>query len=145
MVEARADVAGVAQHAVFVMDSEQQRADAGAGTLRISEAADDEFLAPAAFELDPVGRAARHIRGVAPLADHAFEADLAGGDDQFVRFGAEFGGKPHLLRSGILKHLFEHRAAVDQRHLAQVVAVEVRNIEQEVIDVDGAVAVERRL
>jgi hypothetical protein len=145
MIEARADIAGVAQHAVVVMDPEQQRADAGARALRIGEAADDEFLAPAAFQFDPVGRAARDIAGVAPLADHAFEADLAGGDDQFIRPGAEFGREPHLVGFGLLEHLFEHRAAVDQRHLAQVVAVEVRNIEQEVIDVDGAVAVECRL
>ena len=64
-VEAGADVAGVAQPARLVVDAEQQRAEPGARALRVGVAADHELLALRALELDPVGRAARHVGRVA--------------------------------------------------------------------------------
>ena len=60
-IKAGADPAGVLQHALFVVHAQQQGADAGACALRIGIAADHELLPAAALELDPVGRAARHI------------------------------------------------------------------------------------
>jgi hypothetical protein len=84
-IEAAADVARVAQHAFLVVGAQQQRADAGARTLGVGVAGDHEFLALAAFQLDPFGRAARDIARVAALADHAFQADLAGGGHQPFR------------------------------------------------------------
>jgi hypothetical protein len=55
LAEAGAHVACIPQAAFLVMHAQQQRAQAGARTPRIGEAADDELLALATLELDPVG------------------------------------------------------------------------------------------
>src|SRR5256885_2577120 len=50
--------------------------------FRSGVARDHEFLAQAALELDPVRTAPRGIGAAAPLADHALQAQLAGGGHQ---------------------------------------------------------------
>ena len=54
--EAGADLAGVDELMTRVVVAKQQGAEAGAGSSRIGEAADDEFLAGFALELQPVPR-----------------------------------------------------------------------------------------
>src|SRR5256885_7193902 len=61
------------------MHGQDQGAQARARALGIGVARDHEFLAQAALELDPVRTAPRGIGAAAPLADHALQAQLAGG------------------------------------------------------------------
>ena len=77
LAEACAHIARMAQCAVVAVHGQHQRAKAASATLRVGVAGHHKFLAQAAFELDPVGRAARCIGRVAPLADHALKAQLA--------------------------------------------------------------------
>jgi hypothetical protein len=53
VVEPGADLARVAQPAVGVV-ADEQRAEAGAGALRVGPAAHDELLLVHALELEPV-------------------------------------------------------------------------------------------
>src|SRR3954447_3938756 len=70
LVEAGADLAGVAQ-AVAVVVAEQQRPEVGTGALGRGEAADDQLLALLALELEPVLGALVGVRAVGALGDQA--------------------------------------------------------------------------
>src|SRR4029077_14496403 len=74
---AGAGAAGIFQRAVIVI-AEHERADRAFEMRGILVAEDDKFLVLLAFRLDPVVAAARAMRRVAPLRDHAFETELAG-------------------------------------------------------------------
>ena len=73
LVEARADLAGVAQLAVLVV-ADEQRAELAARALRRREAADHQLLLGVALELQPVARAAADVGAVGALGDHALPA-----------------------------------------------------------------------
>ena len=77
-IEPRADLPGVDQLAVRVVVAEQQRAESDPGTLRVGEAADHEFLAAFALELQPVLVAPAHVRRAGQLGDQPFPAVVAG-------------------------------------------------------------------
>src|SRR6188508_1651373 len=70
-VETRADLAGKHEVVLIVM-SNQQGTETLPSALRIGESSDDELLRRLAFHLQPVGRAAVLVAGVAPLGDDAF-------------------------------------------------------------------------
>ena len=77
VVEAGADLAGVAQPAVLVV-ADQQRAEVRARALRRRVAADHQLLLGVALELAPVARAGGAVGAVGALGDDALEALAAG-------------------------------------------------------------------
>src|SRR5215813_473568 len=72
-IEAGANLAGKGE-VVAVVASDEQRAEADAGSLRIGESADDEFLRRFDLHLEPVLRASMFVWRATPLRDHAFPA-----------------------------------------------------------------------
>src|SRR6185369_9540018 len=78
LVETAADPPGVAQGAGFVVLPDEQRAQPQARAAGFGIAADDEFLARPALELDPAPAAAAAVGCPGPLADQAFQPELAG-------------------------------------------------------------------
>ena len=78
VVEAGADLAGIAKLAVVVI-TKQKCAETFARTLRIGEPADDHLLPLRAFDLHPLARTrSARVARVRFLADGALEAKLAG-------------------------------------------------------------------
>ena len=132
--ESGTHVAGVAQRAVFAVDAQQQRADAGARALRVGVAADDEFLPLAALELDPVGGAPRHIGRVSALGDHAFQAQAARRRQYLLGRRVEHRAEPDLVLRLALDDALQHLAPILQGHVAQVVAGAIGKVEQVVDD-----------
>ncbi|KDS78493.1 hypothetical protein KM22_02777 [Bordetella bronchiseptica KM22] len=107
--EARPHAARIAQLAALAQ-AHQQGAQVAARAGRFGIAADDEFLARAALQLQPALRAAGPVRRVQALADQAFQAQPAG----FV---------PGRLAFGVVGHrqaLREHQRRV-LGHLPQQV------------------------
>ena len=79
VIEPGAATAGVAQHALRIVIAEQQRAEAVPRAARVGKADHDEFVALVAFDLEPVGAAARPgTAGRARFAIDAFELEVAG-------------------------------------------------------------------
>ena len=146
LVEAAAHIARIAQLAVPIIRAQQQRADAAARALRVGIAADHEFLAVTALELDPLLAAARRVGRAAPLADHAFQAQLAGSGQQLLWRSVQLGGKTHQRRvRQLFQQLLQQRAARFHWLATQVVAVEIRHVEQVIHDLAGGFLVERQL
>src|SRR5262245_14904733 len=73
-VEAGADLAGVDELVAGVVVAEQQGAEPGAGPAWVSEAADDEFLAALALELQPVPGPAGAVGRIGTLGDDPLPA-----------------------------------------------------------------------
>src|SRR5204863_4432581 len=78
VVEAGADPPGIAKFAARVVIPEQQRAKADALSAWIGEADDQELIGIKAFDLQPLGAAARSIGLVGALRDNAFDFVIAG-------------------------------------------------------------------
>src|SRR5215468_4706789 len=76
-VEAGADLAGVGELVTGIVVAEQQGAEPGAGPPRVGEAADDEFLAGFALELQPVLGPAGAVGRIGALGDDTLPAALA--------------------------------------------------------------------
>src|SRR5580704_11262088 len=74
LAEAGADLSGVDELAGGVVVAQQQRAEPGAAPARVGEAADDEFLAGFALELQPVPGPAGPVGGVGALGDDPLPA-----------------------------------------------------------------------
>src|SRR5262245_63910101 len=72
--EAGADLAGVNERVTGIVIAEQQGAEPGAGTSRVGEAADDEFLAALALELQPVPGPAGAVGRIGALGDDPLPA-----------------------------------------------------------------------
>jgi hypothetical protein len=72
--EAGADLAGVGELVTGVVVAQQQGAEPGAGPARVGEAADDEFLAVLALELQPVPGPAGAVGRAGALGDDALPA-----------------------------------------------------------------------
>ncbi len=143
LVEAGADAARVTQlPAALVVNAEQQRAERAARPLRLGVAADHEFLPPRRLQLDPVGRAARSVRGVLALADQPFEPEPVRRLEQALGARIEGLAVADRRRRRCADQRAEHRTALVQRHVAQVVSGEVREVEHEVLQPFGVPAVE---
>ena len=76
--EAGADAARVDEAAVAIVHAQQQRAELGAGALRIGVAADHELLPRHALDLQPCLPAPGGVGRVLPLRHDALEAHAAG-------------------------------------------------------------------
>jgi hypothetical protein len=130
IVETGADLSGIAQLAVLI-DAEQQGAESLARALRIGEAADHHLLPARAFRLDPVARPEPVAIGrLGAFRDHAFEPQLAGLPEVVVAVSQKLRPDANGTHT-VADHRTQHRFAVGQRGTAQVVAVEVENVERE--------------
>ena len=145
LAEAGADVACILQRAVGVVHAEQQRAEIGARPGRIGIAGDHEFLAALALQLDPVGAARAAVRRALALADDAFQAERERRLDHAVGRRVEHFAEADARRGRLRNHAVQQCAARFQRRDAQVVAIEVRQVEEVVDDVLGAARIERVL
>src|SRR4029077_19821446 len=67
---------GHVHQALALVETDVERAEAGARALGIGVAADHELLAPLALDLEPVGRSPRLIRARKLLGHDALEAQL---------------------------------------------------------------------
>src|SRR5689334_3688384 len=91
---------------------------------------DDEAVRLCALDLDPLPEAARAIRGILVLRDDAFETMLAGGFEDIAAIAV------NRLRQTdsallILQKRLEEVAARGQFEAADIVAVEVQQVEGE--------------
>ncbi len=145
LIEAGADLAGVLQLAVIVMQTQQQRPETAARALGFGITDDDEFLPILALDLHPAVAAAGHVAAPRTLADQPFETHLAGALENALGLLAEVGGKPQQLAVATLEQPGQQRSALFERHLAQVVAFQIGRIEQVVEDAAAAPGLERVL
>ncbi len=144
-IPAGADVARVLQLAVRVVVAEQEAADFRGRARAVGEAADHELLARVGFELEPGRRAGRHVGRVDALGDDAFQPQGAGRREDAARIPIEVRAEVHALDALGLDKLLEQRPPGVQRHVAQVVAGEIEQVEQEVVDAVSARRIERVL
>ena len=141
-VEAGADVACIAQCTLVVVNTQQERPETSARSLRIGPTTDDELLPLGAFELDPVRRTAGAIDGILALADDAFKAELACGQSDVAARRVELVAETDRVGIDAVDQRLEDATPVFQRHFAQVLSAAERQIENEVDDVFGACLVE---
>src|SRR5215468_11441002 len=144
--EAGPDLAHVHETSRVVVHSEEQRTDAGAAALGIGEAADHELLLLDALRLQPAPAAARPVRRVPALRDHALERHAARLPEE--RLAASH----HVIAvaqrwSGIagLEQGAQRLLALHERNLGEVVAIEVQQVEDEVDGLVAPVSAERVL
>ncbi|MNF80733.1 hypothetical protein D3C84_629830 [compost metagenome] len=136
LVEPGADLAGVAQlAAIALMQPQQQRPEGLARALRLGETNNDEFLPVLAFEFDPVAAAPRDIGRPQALADQPLHVHLAGGVEQGAGLLVKRLGEAQQRLSTGLEHGRQRGPTFFDRHLAQVHAIEVWQIEQVVENV----------
>src|SRR3569832_2866501 len=76
-VEARADLAGITELAVIVLNTDEQGTELITAPRRIGVAADHEFLALIALLLEPIAAARGFITCVGALGDDAFQVMMA--------------------------------------------------------------------
>ena len=127
MVEACADLAGVAQTLVLLV-AHQQRAEVRARPLRRGEAADHELLLEVALELEPVARAGgRAVRAVCALRDQPFEALAAGLAEQLRAVLVAVRAVAHPPAE--LEGLAQERLALAQWQVANVAAIVAQQVE----------------
>ena len=102
--------------------------------LAVRVPADDELLLVAALQLDPVAVARAAVRRVGALAHHAFEALLAGRAEAVGAVAAHVHAVAHVV-GRVLQQLLEQLFALDERPVAQVLAVERQQVERQVGEV----------
>jgi hypothetical protein len=131
----------------FLVDTEQQAADLCRPLAAVDIAADHELLPQLALELEPGLAAARNVGRIGPLGDHALQLQLPGRGQDGRRVGLEIRAVAHRLLRLLFKQGLEQSAAIGECRLAQVVAREEREVEDEVDDRVAAARplVERRL
>ena len=104
-------------------------AEISPSSLGIGVTADHEFLAPLAFEFDPVAGASADVAAVRFFGDNSFQPALRGGvKESFSRFH-------HVVAVVRLtekrQEAFQALFAVHQRQRAQIMAVKCQAIEEE--------------
>ena len=114
----------------FLVSAQHQRADRVARSARRHIAADDELLPRRAFGLHPALAAARAIRRVAVLRDDAFEAEPAGVLQHERAVLLEMLAVADDSAGSRRRACASSGLALDQRHLRQIVAVEMQEIER---------------
>src|SRR5882672_10734865 len=127
LVEAGADLAHVDEVSALVVESENERSEILSAAFWIGVSANHALLALRDFDLQPIARPFFLIGAVAFLGEDAFQSALAGYFKQLaallgivVGVSNDFSGFEHGLQQ-FLPHL--------QTHSAQVVAIEVEQIE----------------
>ncbi len=104
-------------------------------SLRVGPAADDELLAAPALQLDPVPRAAGGVGAVGALAHQPFEAALAGGFEQLRRVALQcLAEAQRAVGRRLREQAAEPDAALGEGQAAQVLAVEERQVEDDIAD-----------
>ena len=98
VAETGAHISGVLQFTFLIVHTQQQRPDAGAGTLGVGKAANHELLPLAAFEFYPVRRAPRLVGGVPAFCDDTFQAQRAGRTKHALRRCVEHVAELDLVR-----------------------------------------------
>src|SRR5690606_2924847 len=127
------------------MHTQQQRAKGvRGGPGRICIAADHELLPLYALQLDPVLRACRAIWSAIALADQSFELQIAGMLEQFAGRHIERPAE-HQRCLCLLQYRFEQCTPRVETCIAQVVAIEVRQVKNKVLDLSSSRILERIL
>src|SRR5690242_9481890 len=129
--EAGADLACVAELPVFV-DAENERTK-GAALVRRGPADQHELLALDAFGLHPAARARTDIFCGGELRDDALEACLAEAVEQLLAI-ALYVIRVANVRGFCRQDSLEPFLAVDQRQSRQILAVELQQVEGEIIN-----------
>src|SRR5580658_4592129 len=102
----------------------------GTFALRRGESADSEFLLRDDLDFQPFAAALGFVEAGAIFGDQAFEPVLAGGFQHLLAGPGEGGGNAEY---GIWRdHLLKEFAALVEAHSAQIVSVEVEQIEREI-------------
>ena len=115
--------------------AEQERGERLALHVRPAIAADDEFLAAQAFDLEPVLAAPGDVGPVGPLGHDAFESCRAGLRKELLARALHVIGIDEKVRYALGRQQFgKLRAAFFQLLLAPVLAVERQEIEGEIAD-----------
>ena len=133
-IPARADVARIEERALVVV-AQQEAAHLGGRVGAVGEAADHQLLAQRALELQPGLGARRHVGRIATLQDDPFELHLAGGLEHLRRRGIEGLAEANALALVRVDDRAQHRAARQQRNLAEIAALVERQVEDEEDDV----------
>ena len=141
LIKARAHAPGIYQAGVIV-DRQQQRPKAAARTLGAGVADNHELLAQAAFELDPVGTAPRHVGAAGALADHAFERQVTGALENIALAGGKGFGEAQQFASAGGQCGFKRSPTLFDRVFALVAAIQKGCIEQVIDDVQAAADIE---
>src|SRR5690606_5739688 len=120
------DAADEAQ-SVAVVEPDQQRAEVRPSAARRGEASDHRIDFAQDLDLEPLARAAGPIRTVGALGDDPLGAVLAGELEQLLALLGEVRrvSKPRAR----VQDLLEQALALDERRVAQVVAVEPWQVE----------------
>ena len=127
LVEARADFAGILQMPVFVI-TEQKRAEADARALRVRVAADHQFLARRAFELEPFAGAGARVARRRALGDESFPALVARCREPFAAIAVAM--RREMQPRLPCECLPQRALALPECETGQVVTVKVQDVEQ---------------
>src|SRR5260370_6350228 len=130
--EAGADLAGVDELVTGVVVAQQQGAEPGAGPSRVGEAADDEFLAALALELQPVPGPAWAVGRVGALGDDPLPAAGARLAEIGLAFGVFVLGEAQ--RAGEGQQVAQDLLALAQRQRAHIAAIGPQYVEDVVAD-----------
>ena len=143
--EARADLSGVDERALAVVDTQEERAQAGTRPLGLGEAADDELLLVGALDLEPAAAPGRLVRLVPPLRDDALEAEATGLAEEALALAHHVTAVADRALPARREEPLERGLAVLQTRGSEVAAVQVEEVEHEVDDRVPPVAGERVL
>src|SRR6478735_8719742 len=114
------------------INAHDERADGLSGGRRGHVSRNDEFLAVRALRLEPVRSAAADVGPVLALRHDALEAETARVAEYRFAIAFQMCAEPY---DGICWRIVEksgqERLALEQRHLREIVAVEVEKIERE--------------
>ncbi len=129
LVEACADLAGVAERrARVVARRDEQCAEGRARAAGVGEAHDDELLPLEAFDLEPASSAFRAVGIGGALGDDALESELAGCGEKFRAVLGDVLAVADCRRR-VLEQPLEQGFALDERHARQIPTVEMQQIE----------------
>src|SRR5262249_30355071 len=131
---AGADAAGVAQLALLA-HAEEERRERPAGLGRGPPADDDELLLQAALGLEPASGAAGVVAVVGALGNDAFELEVAGVLEHLRALAVQvIGAEQRALLRHAGEQRLEHFLALAQPLAAQILAVEMKQVEQVVAE-----------
>ncbi len=137
IVEAGADLAGIDQLFLGII-AQQERSDPSPAAFRLGKAADDEFLALVALDLQPVAIAPGTVARIAALADHALIGQAA---DVFQHVGlvGEMLAIEHATAGiALLQQGLQPPLAFQQGQVAQVLAIERQQVEDVILQTIAA-------
>ena len=118
----------------MIIQAQHQRTEVIA--LAVRETSDDEFLAGLDFDFVPVLSAASFVLAGAAFGQDTFEAVGSCGFEHRGAVGDEVIRKPDVI--GGSQDFFEQRLAILERNTAQVVAIQIQQVEQEQRDGSGS-------